>query len=119
MYITSANGIINNLMYQTPTQGLLYASDIQQGSLDHCLEHLSCYLPGILMLGAYTLPDLELPPKQKEIRRWAAHGLAYTCAVLYADQGTGLGPDQMTVPNQGKQWMEVADEWELGGRQGD
>jgi len=118
-YIKSATGIINNLVYQTPTRGLLYAGDIVRGSLDHRLEHLSCYLPGILALGAYTLPDAELPPKQKEIHRWAAHGLAYTCAVSYADQETGLGPDQMKMPGMGKRWMEVVDEWESGGRQGD
>ena len=116
--IKSATGIINNLIYQTPTRGLLYAGDIVRGSLDHRLEHLSCYLPGILALGAYTLPDAELPPKQKEIHRWAAHGLAYTCAVSYADQQTGLGPDQMKMPGVGRRWMEVVDEWETGGRQG-
>ena len=116
--IKSATGIINKLVYQTPTRGLLYAGDIVHGNLDHRLEHLSCYLPGILALGAFTLPDSDLPPKQKEIFKWAAHGLAYTCAVSYADQETGLGPDQMTMPRAGRRWMEVVDEWELGGRQG-
>ncbi|KAF8801529.1 hypothetical protein BYT27DRAFT_7216015 [Phlegmacium glaucopus] len=55
----------------------------------------------------------------QKIHRWAAHGLAYTCAVSYADQETGLGPDQMTMPKQGRRWMEVVDEWKSGGRQGD
>jgi hypothetical protein len=39
--------------------------------------------------------------------------------VSYADQQSGLGPDQMTMPGNGRRWMEVVDEWELGGRQGD
>jgi mannosyl-oligosaccharide alpha-1,2-mannosidase len=116
--IKSATGIINNLIYQTPTRGLLYAGDISHGSLDHRLEHLSCYLPGVLALGAFTLPDTELPPKQKEIHRWAAHGLAYTCAISYADQESGLGPDQMKMSGKGRRWMEVVEEWELGGREG-
>jgi len=118
-YIKSANGIINNLVYQTPNRGLLYAGDIAHGSLDHRLEHLSCYLPGVLALGASSLPDSELSPKEREIHRWAAHGLAYTCAVSYADQRTGLGPDQLSMSTAGRRWMEVVDEWELGGRQGD
>jgi mannosyl-oligosaccharide alpha-1,2-mannosidase len=46
--IKSATGIINNLIYQTPTRGLLYVGDISRGSLDHRLEHLTCYLPGVL-----------------------------------------------------------------------
>jgi mannosyl-oligosaccharide alpha-1,2-mannosidase len=116
--IKSATGIINNLVYQTRTRGLLYAGDIAHGSLDHRLEHLSCYLPGILALGAHTLSDTELPPKEKEIHRWAAHGLAYTCAVSYADQESGLGPDQMKMRGDGRRWMEVVDEWESGGRRG-
>jgi mannosyl-oligosaccharide alpha-1,2-mannosidase len=114
--IKPATGIINNLVYQTPTRGLLYAGDISDGSLDHRLEHLSCYLPGVLALGAHTFSDTELPPKQKEIHRWAAHGLAYTCAVSYADQQSGLGPDQMKMTVKGRRWMDVVDEWELGGR---
>ena len=127
--IKSATGIINNLIYQTPTRGLLYAGDISRGSLDHRLEHLSCYLPGILALGAHILPDTDttttttteeeeeeiLPPKQKQIHKWAAHGLAYTCAVSYADQKSGLGPDQMRMMGVGRRWVDVVEEWELGG----
>ena len=69
--------------------------------------------------------ELGLPPKQKEIHRWAAHGLAYTCAVLYADQKSGLGPDQIRMRGKGRRWMEVVEEWEVarlrggGRRQGD
>jgi len=118
-YLRSITGIINNLIYQTPTRGLLYVVDIDSGTLRHRLEHLSCYLPGILALGASTLPDTELSPKDKEIHRWAAHGLAYTCAISFLDQESGLGPEEMTMSKDGRRWMEVVDEWELGGRQGD
>ena len=116
--IKSATGIINNLVYQTPTRGLLYPGDIYHGSFDHRYEHLSCYLPGILALGAYILPDTELPPRQKEIHRWAAHGLAYTCAILYVEKETGLGFDEIKMTGNGIRWMDVVDEWELGGRRG-
>ena len=84
----------------------------------HRLQHLSCYLPGILALGASILPDTELSPKEKEIHRWAAHGLAYTCAVSFSDQESGLGPEEIEMSGEGRRWMEVVDEWELGGRQG-
>ena len=119
--IKSATGIINKLIYQTPNRGLLYVGDILLGKFDHRLEHYSCYLPGVLALGAFTLPDTELSPKQKEIHRWAAHGLAYTCAMLYADEESGIGPEEIKITMEGdrKRWMDVVDEWELGGRQGD
>ena len=116
--IKSATGIIDKLIYQTPNRGLLYVGDIFNGSFNHRLEHFSCYLPGILALGAFTLPDTELPPKQKEIHRMAAHGLAYTCAMLYVDQESGIAPDEIKMIWGGRRWMEVVDEWELGGRQG-
>ena len=117
--IKSATGIIDKLIYQTPNRGLLYVGDIFLGRFTHRLEHFSCYLPGILALGAFTLSDTELPPKQKEIHRWAAHGLAYTCAMLYADQESGLAPEEIEMTEKGRRWMEVVDEWELGGRPGD
>jgi hypothetical protein len=34
------------------------------------------------------------------------------------DQESGLGPEEMMMSKYGKRWMEVVDEWELGGRQG-
>ena len=117
--IASATGIINKLIYQTPTRGLLYVVDTHPHFVHHRLQSLSCYLPGVLALGASTLPDTELSPKEKEIHRWAAHGLAYTCAIIFADQETGLGPEEIVMSAKGTRWMEAVDEWKLGGRQGD
>ena len=72
------------------------------------------YLLGVLALGASTLPDSELSPKQKEVHRWAAHGLADACYISFADQESGLGPEEMRMSTNGKHWMEVVEEWELG-----
>ena len=51
-----------------------------------------------------------LPKKRKSIDRQAAHYLAYTCALTYPDQKTGLGPEQMTTPREGRRWMDVVNE---------
>ncbi|KAH6904717.1 glycoside hydrolase [Coprinopsis sp. MPI-PUGE-AT-0042] len=101
----------------------------------HKLEHLSCFLPGLLALGVHQIPlhtfealpvappdpgglklGLHTKPeandgkrpwltpwelehkfaKEERERHWlAAEGLAYTCWVLYADQATGMGPDEV------------------------
>ncbi|KAH9475725.1 Mannosyl-oligosaccharide 1,2-alpha-mannosidase IC [Psilocybe cubensis] len=114
-YIKSAEGIINNLIYVTPKRGLMYVGDLQNNYLMHRLEHLSCYLPGVLALGAATL-DLE--PEVRELHEMAAHGLAYTCAISYADQVTGLGPDQMQM-TQGKKWIDEVYMWNQTGRMGE
>lgn len=90
----------------------------------HIFEHLSCFLPGLLALGAHTLPLDRLdslgihlehlgnetifgnPGKAyhrlsrynlKDIHMWAAEGLAQTCYLTYADSVTGLGPDEMQM----------------------
>ena len=54
----------------------------------HKLEHLTCFLPGLLALGAATLPDI--PPRHM----WAARAFAHTCWTLYADSPSGLAPDE-------------------------
>ncbi|KAF8154971.1 glycoside hydrolase family 47 protein [Crassisporium funariophilum] len=117
-YIKSANGIIANLIYMTPKRKLLYVGDLSNGRLVHRLEHLSCYLPGVLALGASTLYPSHLTQKDKELHEWAAHGLAYTCAVSYLDQETGLGPDEMTMPT-GTKWIDEVTSWKEAGRIGD
>jgi mannosyl-oligosaccharide alpha-1,2-mannosidase len=110
----SATGIINNLIYITDKRGIMYVGDLQNNIMVHRLEHLSCYLPGVLALGASTL---DLTPEEKELHQWAAHGLASTCAITYADQASGLGPDQVHMP-VGKKWVDELAQWEADGRNG-
>lgn len=115
--IKSANGIINNLIHVTPKRALVYVGDIDTGydKVLHRLEHLSCFLPGTLALGAAYL---DLSPEEKELHQWAAEGLAYTCYVSYADQLSGLGPDLMSMPQGGKKWVGEIGRWKAEGRQG-
>lgn len=106
-------------MYLTPNRSLLYVTDMQHGFVSHTFEHLSCFLPGLLALGAHTLP---LVPEDKELHFWAAKGLAYTCWMTYADQESGLGPDEMHMQKWDKEsdgrWMVQMNKWEEGGREG-
>ncbi|KAG6870532.1 hypothetical protein C0992_013092, partial [Termitomyces sp. T32_za158] len=84
-------------------------------TVTHDFEHLACFLPGLLALGAHTIPDDYLPAKVRERHKWAAEGLAYTCYIAYADQKSGLGPDKLGM-NQGTRWVEKLAVWEDGGR---
>ncbi|KAF8896775.1 glycoside hydrolase family 47 protein [Gymnopilus junonius] len=114
-YLVSAEGIINNLIYITPNRGLMYAGEIDRGMMLHRLEHLSCFLPGMFALGAVTL---DLPPETRELHEWVAQGLTYTCTVSYLEQKSGLGPETMTMPNNGKKWIEEVQRWKEEGRVG-
>lgn len=54
--------------------------------------------------------------KTREMHRWVAQGLAYTCWVVYADQISGLGPDAVRMADGGKLWIKEVWEWESEGR---
>ncbi|KAI0657795.1 seven-hairpin glycosidase [Cubamyces menziesii] len=123
LYLRDADAIIKNLLYITRNRHLLYVTDTVNSKPSHTFEHLSCFLPGLLALGAHTLP---LSDRDRELHQWAAQGLAYTCWITYADQATGLGPDEMHMthmpaddahPNGGR-WFDLVEEWEQTGRPG-
>ncbi|KAF5309751.1 hypothetical protein D9611_013618 [Ephemerocybe angulata] len=113
-YLKSIDGIINKLLFLTPTRQLLFVTDITGSSESPAnqMEHLSCYLPGVIALGAHSL---DLPAAVKQKHKWAAEGLAYTCWVMYADQKSHLGPDNARMVNAGK-WVDALKKWEHEGK---
>jgi hypothetical protein len=126
--VEAVDGIIENLLYVSPQRGLLYVTDTSGDARypSGKLEHLSCFLAGLLALGHATLPS---PP---DTHLWAAQGLATTCWLTYADTATGLGPDEVSFrpPSGGDpeeyarwsrgefKWVHALQKWEDGGRVG-
>ncbi|KAG6864617.1 hypothetical protein C0991_008265 [Blastosporella zonata] len=116
-YLKSIDGIMKWLLFVTPTRELLYVASMNHRAVKHELEHLACFLPGLLALGAHIIPEAYMSPKERERHRWAAEGLAYTCYVSYADQKSGLGPDGLKM-TPGTRWVEKVAAWEAAGRVG-
>lgn len=120
LYLKAAHGIIKHLLYLTPKRNLLYVTDTFKDSPTHNFEHLSCFLPGLLALGAHTL---DLSAEDQQLHEWAAQGLAYTCWITYADHASGLGPDEMLMDSwsediyQGR-WLPHVDVWKAQGGPG-
>lgn len=118
--LQAVESIIDTLLYVTPNRNLLYVTDVSSGVPSFKFEHLSCFLPGMLALGVHTL---DLPLATKELHTWAAEGIATTCWLTYADQASGLGPDEMSMTRPvgswttGK-WTTLLEEWEAAGRPG-
>ncbi|KAG8899986.1 hypothetical protein FRC00_000337 [Tulasnella sp. 408] len=117
MFIKVVDGIINNLLYISPNRHLLYVTDVSHGRPSGKLEHLSCFLPGAIALGAKYL-DGE-PGFSREMKRlwfWAAEGLGRTCWLTYADHASGLGPDEVMFkwwpkePTDGL-WIKHVERW--------
>lgn len=85
----------------------------------HKLEHLSCFLPGLLALGVHRLPHLSDEERQRHL--WAAEGLGHTCWLTYADQPSGLGPDEVmfqTGITPARPWTEALADWQKEGAHG-
>lgn len=78
-------------MYISPRRHLVYITDTRKGFASAHFEHLSCFFPATLALGAWSLPDL--PPYERELHQMAANALAESCWLVYKDTGSGLGPE--------------------------
>ncbi|KAJ6608238.1 glycoside hydrolase [Mycena sp. CBHHK59/15] len=121
LYVRSANAIIEHLLYVGPHRELLYVTDLKNGTPTNRFQHLACFLPALLALGAHT-PALALSAHEREMHAWAAEGLANTCWAVYADMASGLSADTLMVD----QWTEVERgrwapriaAWEAAGRVG-
>jgi mannosyl-oligosaccharide alpha-1,2-mannosidase len=123
--LRTANAILDHLTYVTPSRNLLYVTDAIVNSHgdfipSHTFEHLTCFLPGVLALGAAMIPDAP------RTHLWAARGLAHTCWTLYADSPTGLAPDIVIMLSGGsapadnsRQWATLLAQWERSGMHGD
>lgn len=143
--------VINNLLYVSSQRRLLYVTDStingNRTATSHSFEHLSCFFPGLLALGAHLLPlnNLEtiginitqlgddLPSKYRQgyealaefnladLHIWAAEGIAQMCYLSYADQPSGLGPDVllMRIGKPGEiRWMDAMRRWKADGQLG-
>ncbi|KAJ2617118.1 hypothetical protein EV177_000726 [Coemansia sp. RSA 1804] len=87
-YLRSTMAVKERLVARDPTSGRLFLGSWNYGDsvFVHEMEHLACFYPGLLALGAQALDrprDLVL-----------AEELAYTCYVSYAMTPTGLGPER-------------------------
>ncbi|KAF8511343.1 mannosidase [Hysterangium stoloniferum] len=104
MYLRATKGILENLLYLSPTRNLLYVTDTKKGIPSRKMEHLS-YI-------------------------WAAEGLAHTCWTMYGESPSGLGPevarfdsgysadDAKASETITDQWMTHLFSWEAEGSQG-
>ena len=148
----STNHILTNLLYVTPNRGLLYVTPVQttsdgsRTSPTKTFEHLSCFLPGMLALGVHSLPPTTFSgsmPRTKvdnhkllrnydlrELHMWAAEGLGESCWLMYADEPSGLGPEQVYMNGspdsrihpkdlkRGGLWIDTLERWRGNRRQG-
>ncbi|KAI0035309.1 mannosidase [Vararia minispora EC-137] len=148
MYLRMTTQMITRMLWITPKRRILYPGAsigiYPDDHRDRTFEHLACFLPGLFILGVEALPlddlgsigidfnslssDLNAEGKaayQKlsnyklsDLHRWAAEGMGEACAVMYADQPTGLAPDEATMSSRSTRWFDELEQWREDGRKG-
>lgn len=92
MYDESIEGMHKILLQKSSPSGLTYIADRNSGRMDHKMDHLVCFMGGLLGLGAYTDPlGIDSPRAQRDMR--TAKALTYTCYQMYARMATGISPE--------------------------
>ena len=79
MYDAAMDGMTSLLLRRTKPSGMLYVGQLHGRSFRPAMEHLACFVGGMLALGAKTegAGDLTSPRAQRDWKN--AKGIAYTC----------------------------------------
>jgi len=94
MFIESMDGMIKLMLKKSSPSGLLYVADWEGGRTIDKMDHLVCFLPAVLALGAVTLGGDDPEDIERSERYMnAAKGLTYTCYQMYHRYPTHLAPE--------------------------
>lgn len=85
MYTETIDGVFKNLVKKSKPEGFTYIAELINGSPRDKMDHLVCFLPGLLALGTHN----GLPEKHMEL----AKEVAATCNHMYTEHVTGLAPE--------------------------
>ncbi|XP_028433183.1 mannosidase, alpha, class 1B, member 1b isoform X1 [Perca flavescens] len=84
-YLQAIEGVKNNLLQKSSPNGLTFVGEVSHGQFSPKMDHLVCFLPGTLALGAYN----GLPADHMDL----AKQLMETCYQMYIQMETGLSPE--------------------------
>ncbi|XP_031156765.1 mannosidase, alpha, class 1B, member 1b isoform X2 [Sander lucioperca] len=84
-YLQAIEGVKNNLLQKSSPNGLTFVGELSHGQFSPKMDHLVCFLPGTLALGAYN----GLPADHMDL----AKQLMETCYQMYIQMETGLSPE--------------------------
>ncbi|KAK9523268.1 hypothetical protein VZT92_019670 [Zoarces viviparus] len=84
-YLQAIEGVKKNLLQKSSPNGLTFVGEISHGQFSPKMDHLVCFLPGTLALGAHN----GLPADHMDL----AKELMETCYQMYIQMETGLSPE--------------------------
>lgn len=100
MYDRSMDGVMNELLAVADPDGLVFVADLQGRAQHRKMDHLVCFLPGLLALGAHTDPTGKDSTRAKRDMA-VAKALMYTCREMYHRQPSGISPEYVEFPPGG------------------
>uniref|UniRef100_A0AAY4C2T4 alpha-1,2-Mannosidase n=1 Tax=Denticeps clupeoides TaxID=299321 RepID=A0AAY4C2T4_9TELE len=84
-YLQALEGVKKHLVKQSSPLGLKFVGELSHGHFSPKMDHLVCFLPGTLALGAHH----GLPAEHMEL----AKQVMESCYQMYAQMETGLSPE--------------------------
>ncbi|AWP06495.1 putative endoplasmic reticulum mannosyl-oligosaccharide 1-2-alpha-mannosidase-like [Scophthalmus maximus] len=84
-YLQAIEGVKKNLLQKSSPNGLTFVGEVSHGQFSPKMDHLVCFLPGTLALGAHN----GLPADHMDL----ATQLMETCYQMYVQMETGLSPE--------------------------
>lgn len=97
MYDAAMQGLTDVLLKRSEPSKLAYVADWTGSGTEDKMDHLVCFVPGMLALGAYTATGTD--GEAHAVRDLTnAKALAYTCYQMYERQATGIAPEFVTFP---------------------
>lgn len=94
MYDNSIFSLKTKLTQRCKSQFLYIDSIVRKNRHDLIMEHLACFVPGLIALDIYIHPT----DKDEENLQYAK-SLAYTCYQMYMRQKTHLSPESVKFNN--------------------
>jgi endoplasmic reticulum Man9GlcNAc2 1,2-alpha-mannosidase len=87
-YLRTMRSTVEKLIQQSEPSKLTFVGELIRGRFDAKMDHLVCFLPGVLALGHTFGAELENDQLLN-----LAEEIAYTCYQTYARTPTGLAPE--------------------------
>ncbi|KAF3696306.1 Endoplasmic reticulum mannosyl-oligosaccharide 1,2-alpha-mannosidase [Channa argus] len=84
-YLQAIEGVKKNLLQKSSPNGFTFVGEVSHGQFSPKMDHLVCFLPGTLALGAHN----GLPADHMDL----AKKLMETCYQMYVQMETGLSPE--------------------------
>mmetsp|Transcript_32965 Transcript_32965/g.53318 ORF Transcript_32965/g.53318 Transcript_32965/m.53318 type:complete len:202 (+) Transcript_32965:2-607(+) len=80
MYLSSIDSMTKKLLTKS-TEGLWYIAEMRGNNLDHKMDHLTCFAPGMLALGYHHRVSKDQSVNERHLQ--AAKDVLETCVQMY------------------------------------